>query len=76
MSLRITNVPSFDDLLFGSLKYMTVALSWSVDSADSSSVVAVSLRSWLLLDFADKQISPAYELNWTEYDINLVVDFR
>ena len=54
---------------------MTVALSWSIDSADGSFVVAVSLRSWLLLAFADKQISPAYVLNWTEYDIKLVFDF-
>ena len=30
----------------------------------------------LLLDFADKQISPVYVLNWTEYDIKLVVDFK
>ncbi len=29
---------------------MTVALSWSIDSADGSCVVAVSSGPWLLLD--------------------------
>ena len=58
---------------------MTVALTCIFDSSNGSSVVAVlivSLRSWLLLDFANKQISPAYVMNWTVYDIKLVVDFK
>jgi len=50
---------------------MTVALSWSIDSADGSFVVAVSLRSWLLLAFVDTNISPAYVLNWTGNDIKI-----
>ena len=55
---------------------MSVALTCLFDSSNDLSVVAVlmSLRSWLFVDFADKQISPAYVLNWTKYDIKLIVD--